>query len=170
MRRSAIASAFLGVVGWSLVACELVSGLNRLNEVDSSDGGADSTSPSPAEDGSVDSSIGSPADGGPDSSIDSATADSANSSTDSSADGGVDSSIDSATRDSGIDSSAADSGVDSSSPPSIVRVQAVAPGWTSSTQTTLTLAEENAGDLLVAGVYFAASATITITDSLGNSW
>jgi hypothetical protein len=172
MRRSAIASAFLAAVAWSLVACGLVSGLNRLSEVDSLDGGADSASHSLAEDGGADSSMGPPAaDSGPDSSIDSATGDSANASTDSSAaDGAVDSSTDSSTRDSGIDSSVADSGVDSSSPTSIVRVQAVAPGWASSPQTTLTLAEENAGDLLVAGVYFAASATITITDSLGNSW
>ncbi len=58
-----------------------------------------------------------------------------------------------------------------SAPPSIVRVQAVAPGWGSSDATTLTLVQENAGDLLVAGVYFTEStATITVADSLGNTW
>jgi hypothetical protein len=54
---------------------------------------------------------------------------------------------------------------------SIVRVQTVAPGWMSAGETTLTLVAENAGDLLVAGVYFTDSTvTITVTDSLGNTW
>jgi hypothetical protein len=57
------------------------------------------------------------------------------------------------------------------SPASITRVQTVAPGWGSVQQTTLTLVAENAGDLLVAGVYFTDSTvTITVADSLGNAW
>jgi hypothetical protein len=57
------------------------------------------------------------------------------------------------------------------SPSSITRVQTVAPGWMSAQSATLTLVAENVGDLLVAGVYFTEStATITVTDSLGNAW
>jgi hypothetical protein len=66
-----------------------------------------------------------------------------------------------------------DAGVDSTSvdaAPAIVRVQSLAPGWVSSATTTVTL-DENAGDLLVAGVYFAASnVTVSVRDSLGNTW
>jgi hypothetical protein len=62
-------------------------------------------------------------------------------------------------------------GPSDASPSSITRVQTVAPGWGSAQSTTLTLVEENAGDLLVAGVYFTEStATITVTDSLDNTW
>ena len=89
--------------------------------------------------------------------------------------GGADSGTDSSALDSGhdssTDSSAAESGADSSGSTSIARVQSVAPGWVSAQETTLTLAEENAGDLLVAGVYFDQSTvTITVADSLGNAW
>jgi hypothetical protein len=57
------------------------------------------------------------------------------------------------------------------SPSSITRVQTVAPGWGSTESTTLTLVAENAGDLLVAGVYFTDSTGfITVADSLGNTW
>ncbi len=60
---------------------------------------------------------------------------------------------------------------DGPSPTSIVRVQTVALEWVSAEETTLTVVQENAGDLLVAGVYFAEStATITVTDSAGNTW
>jgi hypothetical protein len=165
MRRLAFVSTFLAAVASSLVACQLLSGIDNLSKVESLDGGADSSPPSTAEEGGVDSSIDSSvADGGADSITDSSAVDSgSDSSTDSSGpDSGVDSSA---------DSSAADSGIDSSGSTSIVRVQAVSPGWVSSNDTTLTLVEENAGDLLVAGVYFAeATATITVTDTLGNSW
>lgn len=53
---------------------------------------------------------------------------------------------------------------------SIVRVQAIAPGWQFSASTTLTF-RENAGDLLVAGVYFTESTVnIAVADTLGNTW
>jgi hypothetical protein len=162
MRRPAIVSALLvGAIASGLVACEQLSGLDRLSRVASLDGGADSSSPTPVEESGADSS---PVDGGPSSNSDSSAADSGpHSSTDSAA---ADSGVDSST-----DSSAADGGVDSSGQTSIVRVQAIAPGWASSQETMLTLVEENAGDLLVAGVYFTdATATITVADSLHNSW
>jgi hypothetical protein len=115
--------------------------------------------------------------GGADSSTDSSAVDSGHDSSPPSLaeEGGADSSADSSAVDSGhdssTDSSAADSGADSSGSTSIARVQSVAPGWVSAQETTLTLAEENAGDLLVAGVYFDESTvTITVADSLGNAW
>ena len=54
--------------------------------------------------------------------------------------------------------------------PSITRVQAIAPVWQFSATATLTL-HENAGDLLVAGVYFTQSTVnIAVADTLGNTW
>jgi hypothetical protein len=60
---------------------------------------------------------------------------------------------------------------DSPSPPNgISRVQVVAPGFASASQVTRAI-NETAEDLLVAGVYFNTSAvTITVSDSLGNTW
>jgi hypothetical protein len=161
MRRTAIVSAFFGAITSSLVACQLVSGLDRLSKVESLDGSTDSSPFSLAEEAGADSSTDSSAmDSAPDSGPLSAA--------------GADSSTDSSVVDSAPDSSplssAADGGDDSSGSISIARVQSVAPGWVSAQETTLTL-EENAGDLLVAGVYFDDSTvTIAVADSLDNVW
>jgi hypothetical protein len=67
--------------------------------------------------------------------------------------------------DASSDSESSDSHV-----PSITRVQAIAPGWQFSTSTALTF-HENAGDLLVAGIYYTQSTVnIAVADTLGNPW
>jgi hypothetical protein len=70
----------------------------------------------------------------------------------------------------GVSDAPSDSPHSDSEAPAIVRVQAIAPGWQSSSSTTLTF-RENAGDLLVAAVYFTDyTVGIAVADTLGNTW
>jgi hypothetical protein len=70
----------------------------------------------------------------------------------------------------GVSDAPSDSEQSDSHSSSLARVQAIAPGWQSSASTTLTF-HENAGDLLVAGVYFTGSTVnIAVADTLGNTW
>jgi hypothetical protein len=59
---------------------------------------------------------------------------------------------------------------DAPPPPALARVQALGPGFVMAASTMLML-DENAGDLLVAAVYYNESTVnIMVDDSLGNTW
>jgi hypothetical protein len=142
---------FVGVLlGSSVAACSILTSLNGLT------GGApDEGAPSSADAAVSPVSLGEDASAG---CLTDACHASAPPSEDEAGDARVASDVDA------MDSSDA-------SPSSIARVQSVAPDWVSDEAATLTLVQENAGDLLVAGVYFSASSvTVTVTDSLGNTW
>ena len=145
-----------------LVACSFVVSLDGLSEwedpLSDASPAAPDTSPPPPDTGTAAPNDGADAE--------SPSADSAGGpSTD-----GTAVSDDAADSNRGISDAPSESDRADSHPPSIARVQSIAPGWQSSATAVLTL-HESAGDLLVAGVYFNdPTATIAVTDTVGSTW